>query len=514
MLINDLCLRLREKLYLMRYKFLRFLLFFCIVSIFMNCHEDKFLKLISSAESAKDVLLTEIKNKKVIFISENHNDVNPIIFLSENLEDFYNAGVRYLVLESGLKSKPGDTDYKFLGFYPWTVAGWKYDWVLLSYQIERLNEGKSNDDYLHVISGEETLDISNLRELSDEKILNLRDETLFNVVTQLLHKLKPTEKVLVFYGGAHGSKIIRRNYKTAKSANFDWEPFGYLISKAIKDQFISVDYIYQSQFTSEYYANDSPLIVKSSSLNFLKSYSKANRYDYTIIDSEPIYGVFYQYVINDENINFMISKLKKLDNLIVSEKCLENAQRFDDIGQYLLIIYYLKLYYAEHFDYSLWNPKRNLSDALYELEAYKENSNKDYSQLVSCLKLSYDDLRRFHNIMVKSGIPMSLNDKRNLDKIIKNMKEAIIIFPDDMWPLYWLAYAETLSGDYNAAILHWELLLKNPLSMSLETLPIAYEMLGKCYAETGELNRSKEIIGSISSLRTEKNIDFNCFPDL
>jgi tetratricopeptide (TPR) repeat protein len=210
----------------------------------------------------------------------------------------------------------------------------------------------------------------------------------------------------------------------------------------------------------------------------------------------------------------MISKLKKLDNLIVSEKCLENAQRFDDIGQYLLIIYYLKLYYAEHFDYSLWNPKRNLSDALYELEAYKENSNKDYSQLVSCLKLSYDDLRRFHNIMVKSGIPMSLNDKRNLDKIIKNMKEAIIIFPDDMWPLYWLAYAETLSGDYNAAILHWELLLKNPLSMSLETLPIAYEMLGKCYAETGELNRSKEIIGSISSLRTEKNIDFNCFPDL
>src|SRR5574344_853209 len=46
-------------------------------------------------------IVEDLCTKKIIFIGENHDNVYPIYFMKENLEKFYNAGLRYVFLETG-----------------------------------------------------------------------------------------------------------------------------------------------------------------------------------------------------------------------------------------------------------------------------------------------------------------------------------------------------------------------------------------------------------------------------
>ena len=81
----------------------------------------------------------QLQKHKIVLISEKHSDVSPDLFLTEHLAAFYNAGMRYLFLESRLPSLPEDPDYGFFMFYPWENAGWKYEWLLLAREIADLN---------------------------------------------------------------------------------------------------------------------------------------------------------------------------------------------------------------------------------------------------------------------------------------------------------------------------------------------------------------------------------------
>ena len=65
--------------------------------LFLSCKEIIDLR---NDDTITNAIIKEIKERKVVFVGENHNDVYPIIMMSENLEKFYDAGIRYIILES------------------------------------------------------------------------------------------------------------------------------------------------------------------------------------------------------------------------------------------------------------------------------------------------------------------------------------------------------------------------------------------------------------------------------
>jgi tetratricopeptide (TPR) repeat protein len=155
-----------------------------------------------------------------------------------------------------------------------------------------------------------------------------------------------------------------------------------------------------------------------------------------------------------------------------------------------MYIYYLKLYFEDSFNYSFWNTNQSLENALDELDAAVFNQPNTVADKV-LVKKDISALREYHRLMITSDIEYFINGgKVNLPYIIKQMRQAVEIFPEDLWSLYWLAYMETEHGDYKDAAAHWEYIISQPLSTCMETLPKMYERLAKCYQKMGETEKS------------------------
>ena len=69
------------------------------------------------ALEAKEQIIKELSSKKIVFISENHDEVYPLYFISKNLEDFYKAGLRYLFLEEENDNYIDHPEKLNLGFF-------------------------------------------------------------------------------------------------------------------------------------------------------------------------------------------------------------------------------------------------------------------------------------------------------------------------------------------------------------------------------------------------------------
>ena len=161
-----------------------------------------------SCEKQKVDLNTIINENKIIFIGENHSIVNPRLYLIENLETLYNCGVRHICMEGFSLRNPKDVNYNFYCFFPWSVAGSKYEDVFLSQKIEEINAGVSESEKLKIYNPEEFLLEKDIENYEYYEKLNLRDTASYNFIEDLYHTIPKEEKILIFYGYEHGSKKI------------------------------------------------------------------------------------------------------------------------------------------------------------------------------------------------------------------------------------------------------------------------------------------------------------------
>jgi lipopolysaccharide biosynthesis regulator YciM len=73
---------------------------------------------------------------------------------------------------------------------------------------------------------------------------------------------------------------------------------------------------------------------------------------------------------------------------------------------------------------------------------------------------------------------------------------------------------ETEHGDYKDAAAHWEYIISQPLSTCMETLPVMYERLAKCYQKMGETEKSKSYLAKVGSLINEHGLKVDSYIDI
>jgi tetratricopeptide (TPR) repeat protein len=179
-----------------------------------------------------------------------------------------------------------------------------------------------------------------------------------------------------------------------------------------------------------------------------------------------------------------------------------------------MYIYYLKLYFGDSFNYSFWNTSQSLGGALDELNS-SIFSQSDTAADKVLVKKDIAALREYHRLMITSDIEdFIFGSKVNFSYIIKQMQQAVEIFPEDLWSFYWLAYMETEHGDYKNAAAHWEYIISQPISTCMETLPAIYKRLAKCYQKLGEKAKSEKCLEMANSLTNEHHLIVDTYVDI
>lgn len=488
--------------------------------------QDSLASLLENSPDAATVIEEEIREREIIFIPEEHTVINPILFLKENIKAFYGAGVRYLFLEGGFPPLPGSENYRFPIFYPWSLVGWKYEVVELAEAINELNSSLPERDKLQVVLAEAGNTVPTTFEASQAPMLiNERDHYAYKRIQGFLENAEKGAKAIVFYGGAHGSKetSIQEN-RGGGVLPFDWKPLGVYLEERYKDRYLATDYKYAIQFSPKQATMERPFLVDkqkyvpSKALARCSTYQWENKYEAVILEKEPKYGLGYQFVPNDENLRVIFNSLRRIDRSFKEVVRKSQNMRFQPLGQYLAGIYYLKLYFGEHFDYSLWNPQEKLSIALDRLEEYAFSPDKSPSKLVVTQKHSSEAFYDYCRLMYLSGIDRYIGDEGSRgvpsSQITESLQEAIQVFPNDLWAVYWLAYIHTVGGEFKKALTECELIMSNPLGGCMETLPRVYQMASRCALELGQKEISDHYRRIAHDLRNEYDIEVDGLLDL
>ena len=486
---------------------------------------DDVFNIIMQAPDADDYIVELIKTNKVVFLPENHSIVNPILFLSDNLNKFYNAGMRYLFLEGGMPAVPDSENYSFYMFYPWSHVGWKYESVLLAQRVKELNESVPESEKLRLIYAEADGDNPHPSDIEQmPAFINNRDVIASDCIISVMDRADSEEKALIFYGGAHGSKNTYTDYRRDNIPPFDWKPLGAYLSTHYTDSFVSLSnnhlsMIFQRDYFTEAQWNALSGTEKIAETDFFSNIFDClpnPNYDYILLDYAGVYGTNYQYMPTDENLRFIFTRLKEFENSHETSISGNSFLRFHNRGQYLLCIYYLKLFFGDNFNYSFWNPENTLDQALKNLEAYAFAPGIRPFEKISIEMPSEDDVREYHSLMRQSGINRFIvsGDKGVLDPVIMNMEIAETIFSEDIWPLYWMAFAETVQENYAEALKYWRLLLQEPLSKCMENLPEVYQMASECALKNGLTAQAESYSAEAESLWNEHNLDTSGYGDI
>jgi len=443
-------------------------------------------------------------------------EIDPVLFLASNLPRLYAAGLRYLFLEGGGQVQAAlrdESDYSVQMFYPWTIAGWKYDWMQLAEAIRKINAHAAEGETLAVISPEEgnpfnqTTDPNRIPEL-----LNGRDAYASAKIISILKEARPEAKALVFYGGAHGSRMAQPKEQASGSPSFAWKPLGTYLSERFGHDFESIDFRFQS--TDFQYADLPEVRDSAKAFPFeelrrrgLEKESAPRRYDAMIIGRAPVYGVYYNYVPTDKNLRFMLRALRAIETRGGIDPSSARYLPTSDKGRYMLYIYYLKLYFGDHFDYRLFGGKKPLATALSELEAYAFAPGARPSARIVVPQLPMASLREYHGLMARVAHLPSLPKKILAGQTVPNLMRAHEIFPEDIWPLFWLARARMILGDYAEAARLWAELLARPLSSCAENLPAISRYAADCARAMGTTDRAAEFDSSAAALTNEHGLD-------
>ena len=443
-----------------------------------------FLFSLVSCEKQKVDLNTIINENKIIFIGENHSIVNPRLYLIENLETLYNCGVRHICMEGFSLRNPKDGNYNFYCFFPWSVAGSKYEDVFLSQKIEEINAGVSESEKLKIYNPEEFLLEKDIENYEYYEKLNLRDTASYNFIEDLYHTIPKEEKILIFYGYNHGSK---------KNINRKWETLGQRLNKNYED-FVSINFDYS---------------LGDNEFSYIEKQNSFTKYDYLIKQQKnPSYGICYQFIDSKENTQVLINHLleyAKSDNLFSTDFC----DSLSDEREFLNCIYYLKMMYKDNFSYDFWAQKDDLEIALEKLQNYVSQQEIQFSNDIN-------RLRNYHKFMVDSGIEDYIYGYEKLDlEYTKNMLEkAFSYYQEDVWCLYWLALVEFDLKEYNQAFIDFEKCLEYETINNIEVLPKIYEKLISISDKIDEPQKKTFYEEKLKNLSEIKIINVNKMTDI
>jgi tetratricopeptide (TPR) repeat protein len=500
---------------------------------------------------AADYIVNALEQNKLVFIGEDHSIVNEEIFMAENLQAFYDVGLRYIFRESfeeeegavgaenlqafhdigvsyflvkredGQPPSPGSPNYRIMTFPPWrNDVGGGIETGLFNQAIRNINNVVPKQEQIRQIPSEAGYTGNDL---------NKRDKIAFKNISEFMGKIPANKKAMVFYGYGHGQKKPTE-MKINGGEPFLWTPLGARLKERYGDGFISI-YLTSNKDDIRDISLDiaqlkdsesKPKIVlpntKSNVINNSYIQRCLSRYDAVIVDRETMFSTGPNYAPTYENLFAMYNGLYYLENNINNWKNDVAIYRFQDQGQYLQYIYYLKLWLGDRFDYRLWDTKKSLHAALNELNGtvfMKNDTIKDIS-----VAFNMQQMNNYCKAMLMSGVggfiyddfdPAVVQSREDILKLVfpriaDYMKEAIALFPQDLWSYYWLAYAETELENYDEAIKQWEYIIEQPLAYCMETLPRVYRQLSKCYAAKGDYAKSDMYKKMGESLKNEHNL--------
>ena len=418
-----------------------------------------------------DAVLNELKHKKIVLFGESHVTVNEQLFISNNIKKLYDAGVRYLFVEGGVTlddSLPGGANYYFYMFYPWMEVGWRYETLLLFQSITEINNSVPVHEQIKVICPEPPDPDSTVNQ-----VMNYRDSNSAKNIISIMDNTDDNVKAIMIFGSAHGSTDIYEKYADNDSEEYDWIPLGYRLKQHYEEQFSSYMFYY---FPSIEYITESRLVLTK---NLSTGMERLKCYDGFIVEPEIFYGTLYQYNPTNENLQYIFN--------VVENYAIYNRNNIPDTtymiwdpqGQFLMGLYYLKLYFKEKFDYQFWKtaPSKELLTALDELKTYAFNGNNP-SDFIG-IHYNYDNIVLYHNYMMDSDIAGFLENQGD-DIQEAYLLQALELFPEDVWTLFWLGFAAAEKKQYAKALGFFQALFENELVACMENLPLAYQKAAFC----------------------------------
>jgi hypothetical protein len=472
----------------------------------------------SGAPDAVAYICEEIKNKKILCIGESHPIVNEELFIAENIRAFYDAGVRYLFDESGIPDYRtiGDEQYVFFMFYPWMSAGWRYEGALYYQAVRNLNASLPEDDRITIIAPESGREDYSL--IGPDEWMNYRDSYAAKTIIDTMDSAAPHDKALIHYGSAHGIKRVQKNSGTP------YKPLGSWLSDHYGNSFASYRFylpyeIRNSDILIQEWRNTitAPKIIVSKHIRYSDIFYDKDNYDGFIVEPETTFGSFYQYAPVDANVRYIFNLVKAFLKNNRADVYYDSSGFLSGEGQCIMALYYLKLYYGEHFKYNFWRTRDDagnysLQQALDDLEAYvfaRDHNAADYIDV----HYSEKEMRLYMEYMVYTNIEEFL-DTKNPYQIIEYCQKARAVFPEDMWPLYWMAFVQTENKEYAAALDNFQKLFEHTVSLNMEILPLAYRKASFCASQLGQDERANQYEAMSHSLYNEYGIDVSDYAEL
>jgi hypothetical protein len=518
--------------------------------------------ILSNAPSALEAVLDSFKKADIVFIGgTSHRLLNEVLFTAENLQRFYDAGVRYILVEgaggrkddSPLYSDEELLDRGIMLFYPWEYVGVRYtscDWgdeKDYSYETYRINAGKSEKDAIKKIGLEfGRLDVIP-GTMDNWELLNYRDEYMANMAFKYIDNAAPGEKFLVLAGGSHGITGMA-------GPAYNWKPLGAYLKEKYKNNFVSYFYFtleelitdyprdssmgefYQGIFQSEEWQgipNTPKLVTPKQTVHMvdLLSVQYEAPFDKYIVDKSGIKGIMYSYVLfKPDVLQQIITQTRQYESgirLLSGEGPInyEDADTYYMISDFLINVYYLRLSFGEYFPYDFWNPQMPLNEALSILESVvlaPGADPQDYLRFpvpaVEAMRDYHDNIEYFASLRSIELMQAEGSGTAALERVFQMsqpyMQKAQELFPYELWTDYWYAKMYSMFDDYGKAYPYLQTLLDNSLTYSMQIYPEVLELGAHTAERLGE--QSAEYQARLDGLTNEFDIDtslFNLFLD-
>jgi hypothetical protein len=490
-------------------------------------------KNLTYAADADDYLLDKVKKHKVVFLGESHHIVNPLLFLTRNIRKLYRKGhLRYLFLESGQLQYSPDIFSKnkllssyFSTYYPWELAGDRYEWIGLFKEIKSINDSAPKNEQLKVIYPEKGLDIRYATNFITDG-MNIRDLFISSNIITAVSNSPEIDRTLILYGSAHGFKQPRL-FNTGYSQNdgnmifIQWKSMASLLSEEFKDSFFSIN---------EYYDNDDGMLL--SLIDHQTYYSHFSKDGYFGIDTK---GSFYDWdvslgtngsgekmpysscvdgtifmgtldiglpihmVKSKQVINFLVNWLKNYYRLINSKITLPEVALNAYQKRFVRSLYYLK-FHIKDFPYNYWDTNVSLLDDIVWLEQWKTNLIK----MKEDSDFSIKEKSSYCNYLSLGAINAEFDPLRSIDYLEK----AGSYDYDRLFSDYYLVKAYKQINYTDKALQTGENLLTNESINNLEYLPDLMITLSDLYASQGNKGKAEEYLTRFKSLGHQKVIPY------
>ncbi len=416
-------------------------------------------------------IMDDLTSKKVIFIGENHDDVYPILFLKNYIEDFYKAGVRYIFFETGDDGYISDTNIQKADFEiipPWTCYAWKYEQHLLEEEIHNINK-KNISSPIKVFWPEYGIKLPESKDYTE--IMNFRDNKIQDFIINILADSEADEKAIILYGADHGSCITEKYYFN-EEVKSEWKMTGVYLKDYFGDKYSSYRFFSfdSNQYEKVVYKNKFDCVILSGqNFDSFVPLEYRKMFDFIAVYKDPVYGVIYPYIQSKQI--FSVLERKSQDYLLSAPLYNSTYENIEGL---------LSVYYCNYLSEIFKTP-----DYKNSFEINSKQRQEEIESLEEYMKYLYAEN------FIESYLYNPANDER-INYILQNMFYAKRINTKDIWPQYWISYFNTekaiysdKKSDYKSALCEWKKLMQNDLLYTSPVLKLTYQKIALCEEKLG-----------------------------